>query len=280
MKKQQDHALTSDAEQAIKKMEAAFQKAFDTGNAAKVASFWVPEGELIDANGLRLAGRPEIQRAYADYFTKNKGVKLQISIDSVRQIGENMAIEEGRTVVTVPRAVPDYSRYTATHMKRDGKWQTVSVKEEFVMPPTVPQDKLMDLEWLIGTWTVENEGVTLMTVYQWMPGKKFMQRTFTSKSGSKTQLIGRQIIGVDPLSEDIMSWTFNVDGSHAVGIWTPVDNGWAIESCGVTASGMLTSSNNIISKIDENGCRWQSVNRWANGDELPDALEVVSKRKK
>lgn len=280
VKKQQDHALTSDAEQAIKKMEAAFQKAFEEGNAAKVASFWAPEGELIDSNGLRLAGRAEIQRAYTDYFTKNKGAKLQLSIDSVRQIGENLAIEEGRTIVTTPGAVPDYGHYTAIHMERDGKWQTVSVKEEFVKPPTVPQDKLMDLEWLIGTWAVENEGVTLMTVYHWMPGKKFIQRTFTSKSGSKTQAVGMQIIGVDPLSEDIMSWTFNADGGHAVGIWTPVPQGWAIESRGVTASGVLTSSNDILTKIDENGCRWQSVNRWANGVELPDALEVVSKRQK
>jgi hypothetical protein len=57
-----------------------------------------------------------------------------------------------------------------------------------------------------------------------------------------------------------------------------VENGWVIESRGVTADGMLTSANNVITKIDKNGCRWQSVNRTVNGAELPDALEVVSRR--
>ncbi|HCO22228.1 MAG TPA: hypothetical protein DIT97_03850 [Gimesia maris] len=111
-----------------------------------------------------------------------------------------------------------------------------------------------------------------------MPGKKFIERTFVTTTGKKSQQIGVQIIGIDPLSGDIMSWTFNADGSHAIGIWMPVDGGWAIESRGVMANGMLTSANNIVTKIDDHGCRWQSVNRFVNGVEFPDALEVVSRR--
>ncbi|WP_299468491.1 SgcJ/EcaC family oxidoreductase [uncultured Gimesia sp.] len=269
---------TSEAGQAIKKMAVAFQAAFDEGNAKKVAGFWAPEGEYIEASGMRLVGRPAIEKAYEGYFKENKNAKIQISVDSVRQIGNNLAFEEGRTVVTVPEVAPDFSQYTATHVKRDGKWMMVSIKESGLVPAD-SKAGLKDLEWLIGTWIVEDRGITLTTDYHWLPGNKFMERTFSTQGKGETQPIGKQIIGVDPIRGDIMSWTFNADGSHAVGIWAPVENGWLIESRGVSSNGMITSAHNIISKIDQNGCRWQSVNRTANGIELPDALEVVSKRK-
>lgn len=274
----QPAAKVSNAEQAIKGMAVAFKKAFDEGNAKKVASFWSPEGEYVDANGTRLVGRSAIEKAYEKFFKENKNAKIQISVDSVRQIGNNLAIEEGRTVVMVPEAAPDMGQYTATHVKRDGKWAMVSVKESS-MTPSVSHGGLKDLEWIIGTWVAENQGVTLTTIYRWLPGGKFIERNFSSKSNGSAQALGKQIIGMDPISGRIMSWTFNYDGSHAVGIWSAVENGWVIESRGVSSTGMVTSAYNVITKIDNNGCRWQSVGRTANGIELPDALEVVSKRK-
>ncbi|QDT90142.1 YybH family protein [Gimesia algae] len=273
----QKKSANSGAEAAVKKVAEQFKQAFDAGNAEKIASFWTPEGEYIESSGKRLAGRPDIQKMYTEYFKNSKGAKIQITIDAVREIGEKLAIEEGRTVVTVPESPPAFSQYTATHVKQDGKWKMASVKESAISP-SLPQINLKDLEWLIGTWTTEDEGVTLKTIYRWLPGRKFIERTFVASTGKKSQQMGVQIIGIDPLSGDIMSWTFNTDGSHAIGIWMPVDGGWAIESRGVMANGMLTSANNIVTKIDDKGCRWQSVNRFVNGTELPDALEVVSKR--
>ena len=233
----QETPSPTDAETAVKKVAEKFKQAFNAGNAEKVAGFWAPEGEYIDGSGKRLAGRAEIQKMYTEYFKNNKDAKIQISVDAVREIGD-----------------------------------------ESVASPSASQINLKDLEWLIGTWTTEDQGVTLKTIYRWMPGKKFIERTFVTTTGKKTQQIGVQIIGIDPLSGDIMSWTFNADGSHAIGIWMPVEGGWAIESRGVMANGMLTSANNIVTKIDDHGCRWQSVNRFVNGVELPDALEAVSRR--
>lgn len=274
----QTTAKTSGATQAIKKMAAAFKVAFDQGDAQKVAGFWAPEGEYIEASGKRLVGRAAIQRAYSTYFKNNKGAKIQISVDSVRQIGETLAIEDGRTIVSVPEVAPEYSQYTATHVKRNGQWQIGSIKES-AMPAAGSLSGIKDLEWLIGTWITEDRGITLTTDFRWLPGNKFIERTFYSSNNGSKKVIGKQIIGVDPITGDIMSWTFNTDGSHALGIWVPVENGWAIESRGVTSNGMITSANNILSRIDDNGCRWQSVHRTVNGNPLPDALEVVSKRK-
>ncbi|WP_298861565.1 SgcJ/EcaC family oxidoreductase [uncultured Gimesia sp.] len=276
--KSQPAPKTSQLLQSIQKIELAFKAAFDQGNAKQVASFWAPEGEYIEAGGMRFVGSQAIEKAYQKYFKETKNAKIEISVDSVRQIGDNLAIEEGRTLVTVPKVAPDMSQYTATYVKQNGKWSMLSVKE-YRLAPSASQSGLKDLEWLLGNWVTELKGVTLTTDYHWLPGKKFIERTYFSSRNGKPQVLGKQIIGVDPSSGDIMSWTFNTDGSHAVGIWAAVENGWLIESRGVTSDGMLTSAHNILSKIDKNGCRWQSVNRTANGIELPDALEVVSKRK-
>jgi len=278
VKASQTKPKSSKVEQAIKNLANSFKAAFDEGDAEKVASFWTPEGECIEATGLRLLGRLEIQKAYTEYFKNNKDAKIQISIDSIRQIGENLAIEEGHTVISIPTLVPEFSQYAAIHMKKDGKWMMVSVTESGSIP-SATQIKLKDIEWLIGTWTAEDEGIVLTTTYRWLPGKKFIEKTFSSQSGKTTQPLGRQIIGIDPLSNEIMSWTFNSDGGHAIGMWSSVNNGWAIESRGVTAGGIMASANNMITKLDNNGYSWQSVNRYANGVELPDALEVISKRK-
>ncbi|QDT98524.1 hypothetical protein V144x_40300 [Gimesia aquarii] len=274
----QSDPQATNLKRAIQNLSTAFKNAFDQGNAKAVASFWSPEGEYIDANGLRLVGRPAIEKAYTTYFKKNKNAKIQIAVDSVRQIGNNLAIEEGRTAVTVPESAPDLSQYTATYVRSDGKWKMVSVKESSLTASAV-HSGLKDLEWIIGTWVVEDQGLALATHYQWLPGKKFIERTFSTKMNGTTKPMGKQIIGMDPLSGHLMSWTFNSDGSHAVGIWTATDNGWVIESRGVTSNGKITTADNILTKIDNNGCRWQSVNRTVNGVEMPDALEVVSKRK-
>ncbi len=277
--KSQTRAQNSEAAQAIKALAVKFKKSFDEGNAQEIARFWAPEGEYIAANGMRMVGQPAIEKAYTKYFKEFKKAKVQISVDSVRQIGDHLAIEEGRAIVSAPETAPDLSRYTATYVKRDGKWMIVSMKEARLAPLGSHYAGLKDLEWLVGNWVAEGKGVQLQTAYHWLPGEKFIERTFYSVGKKNRQLIGKQIIGVDPISGDVMSWTFNTDGSHAVGIWTAVDNGWLIESRGVTSDGVVTSAHDLITKIDQNGCSWRSVNRTANGVELPDALEVVSKRK-
>lgn len=269
---------SSDAKQYVQKLAKAFKAAFDAGDAKKVAGFWAPEGEYIQADGKRIVGRKAIEKAYAAFFEKVKKAKIDISVDSVRQIGDKVAIEEGRTMVSVPGSAPDLSQYTATYTNRDGNWEMVSVKESS-LASSGSVSALKDLAWLIGTWEAEETGVTLTTDFQWLPGNKFIERTFYSTQSKNKKVIGKQIIGVDPITGDIMSWTFNTDGSHALGIWAPVENGWAIESRGVTSNGMVTSANNILTRLDENGFRWQSVNRTANGQPLSDALEVISRRK-
>src|SRR5262249_30301653 len=137
---------------------------------------------------------------------------------------------------------------------------------------------LQDFQWLVGTWRAEEHGATMEAVCRWVAEKSFLERSYSVKRSDKVVSSGVQIIGWNPQTERIQSWTFPSDGGHAVGLWTPRENGWAVEMSGLLADGATTSAVNLFTRIDDNAFTWQSVERTASGVRLPDAEEVVLRR--
>src|SRR6516164_1648617 len=69
---------------AIAKKAEAFIEAFHKGDAKAVAAFWTADGDYTDQTGKHLKGRAAIEKAFADHFAENKGLKLRINSDSLR----------------------------------------------------------------------------------------------------------------------------------------------------------------------------------------------------
>ena len=86
---------------------------------------------------------------------------------------------------------------------------------------------------------------------------------------------GVQIVGWDPAAKQIRSWVFDSDGGFGEGKWTKKDQRWYIQATGTLPDGSKTSAVNIITYVDENTFTWQSVNREAGGEILPNVDEVV-----
>lgn len=264
---------------AIRATVASFEKAFNAGNAQAVAAHWAQDGELIDESGYRFAGREEIAAAYKAFFAENKGVTLTTSVNQLRMINAESAIEDGEsTLHPAPAGAPATARYTAVHVKRDGKWLMYSVRESR-LESSGNYDDLADLENMIGTWTSESNGVMFEATSQWMANKNFIEQTFSSTQNGQTVSSGKQIIGWDPQTQNVVSWTFTSDGGHAFGVWTPHETGWTIETTGTMADGTQTTAVNIMSKIDDNALAWRSVNRTAGAFSVLDTDEVVLRRK-
>ncbi len=144
---------------AIRTASEAFVLAFNKADAKAVAAFWTEDGEYIDDTGLQFTGREAIEEGYAKYFAANPNTKIKITIDSLRLVSSDAAIEDGRAV-TDPQAagVAGFSKYTATHVKVDGKWLMASVRDTLVEMP-VKAASSADFEWLVGTWVAEEHGV-------------------------------------------------------------------------------------------------------------------------
>ena len=266
-------------EQALIKVQSdAFVDAFNKHDAKAVAALWTKDAEYIDDSGTVHTGRDAIEQVYADFFTENPDASIRIDIDSVRQPSDAVAIEDGRALIDPPPSgAPGVSKYIAVHVKVDGQWQMASVRDTWVETP-VTRESAADLDWLIGTWTAEENGVRFDSVCRWVANENFVERTHTTTQADGTTSSGVQLIGWNPAEDRVQSWTFSPDGGHALGIWMMTTTGWAAQMQGVTGDGTLTTSVVQLRRLDDNAYVWQSIERMAGGVALPDTGEVVIKR--
>ena len=204
--------------------------------------------------------------------------RCSLMIDSLRLLSDDAAIEDGRAMLDpTPAGAPAISKYTAVHVKVDGKWLMSTVRDVRIETPS-GYHNVEDLEFLIGKWTAEEHGTTSESVCRWVANKSFVQRDYTVTHADGTTTSGLQLIGWNPEGGHVQSWNFSSDGGHAVGIWTPVEGGWVAEMRGTTGDGIPTTSINTLTRLDENAYVWQSVQPTAGGAAIPDTDEVVIKR--
>ncbi len=263
---------------AIRATSHAFVEAFNKGNAKAVAALWTEDGDFIDEAGQTSKGRPAIADAYARFFAEYPHAKLRVVIDDLRLLSDTAAIEDGRAFVDPPPAgAPAFGKYTAVHVKVDGKWLMSTVRDTRVETLSAFR-AVADLQWLIGTWTAEEHGVKSESVCRWVANKSFVERKYTVTHPDGTSTSGVQLIGWNPERGHVQSWDFSSDGGNAVGIWSPHEGGWTAEASGVTGDGAPTTAVIRLTRLDDNAYVWQSVNRTINGTALPDTDEVVVKR--
>ena len=278
-------AKSPEAEKIEKEIRAqadAFVAAFKKRDAAAIAAQWTPDGVYINEEGQSYEGRKAIQSEYEAFFKDcPDDLEMRIKVDSVRLINANTAIEEGQAAMTPQPAGESrvMSRYTAVHVNQDGGWLCAEVRDTLVgVPPDAGE--LQDLGWLVGTWGASKNDVSIVIQGRWIANNRFLFRTHTVTESGKATVGGTEVIGVDPSTGRITSWSFNNDGSHAVGVLTPMDGSWAVESFGVMEDGTETTATYILSRTDDDTMTWKSVDRMIGDATLPDMPEVVLKRKK
>ena len=263
---------------AIRAQSQAFVAAFNAADAKAVAVLWTEGGDYTDETGRTITGRDAIAREYAAFFKTNPGAKILVAIDSLKLLNGSTAIEDGRAVLDpAPAGSPATSKYTAIHVKVDGQWLMSTVRDSRIEQPSSYRN-VADLEWLIGTWTAEEHGAKTESVCRWVAGKSFVERKYAMTHADGSTSSGVQLIGWNPQGGHVQSWNFSSDGGHAVGIWTPREGGWSAEMRGTTGDGTTTSAVNLLTKLDNNAYVWQSVNRTAGGQSLPDTDEVILRR--
>jgi uncharacterized protein (TIGR02246 family) len=272
-------------EAAIRKSDEAYVAAYNKHDAKALAALWSPEAVYIDPEtGEEAVGREEIEKDFASTFADLTDAKLEISVESIKFLSPNVAVENGTARIIRPNGEPDESAYSALFVKRDGKWLLDRVtEEETPAPPTPPPsnyEHLKELEWMIGSWIDQDEDATVQTDCEWTKNQNFINRSFAVVVGDEVDIAGVQIIGWDPAAKQIRSWVFDSDGGIAEGKWTKKgDNRWIIEQAGIQPDGRKSSSVNIMTRVDDNSFNWRSTQRAVGGDLLPDVDEVRVVRK-
>jgi uncharacterized protein (TIGR02246 family) len=278
----QTRADQAEDEAAIRKMVQSYVAAFNQRDAKALAAHWLPEAIYIGPDsGKNIVGRPEIEKHFAGVFKDLKNAKLAVAVESIRFVSPHVAVEQGIATTVGLTKDPAKTNYTAIHIKRDGKWLLDRVTDEQVPTVLSNYDKLKELEWMIGTWIDgdDDDSATIEITTKWAKNQNFLVRTFSVLIRDRIATSGVQIIGWDPTAKQIHSWVFDSDGGFGEGIWTKKGKSWHIYSKDTLANGQKNSEVNIVTSVDNNSFNWQSVDRQAAGQLLPNIGPVRVVRK-
>jgi uncharacterized protein (TIGR02246 family) len=224
-------AQDSTAAAEIKAAEAAFAKAFEAGKVEEVMAHFSPTAEFIDEEGNLYRGTKELTEMFAGFFKQFPGSKLSLEVESVREIGANLAMEEGtRYIETKDAAARATLRYSAVRTKVGGKWLFASVREFTADPLPTPHDQLSGLSWLVGEWINEGTDGVVKLSFKWSEDKNYILGEYNVTIAGKTSMNSQQRIGWDPINGRVRSWLFDSDGGFSEGYWTEVEDGWVIKS--------------------------------------------------
>jgi uncharacterized protein (TIGR02246 family) len=268
-------------EATIRGNAAKYVESYNRRDSKMMASMWSPEAVYIDdETGEKAIGHDAIAKQLDHEFAGAEDAKLTVHIDSVDFLSPNVAVEKGSAEVTYEKRPTEKSKYTAVHMKRDGKWLLDRVSEvDEPTPPPSNYEHLKELDWMIGSWIDNDDKATIQTDCEWTKNRNFMTRSYAVVVGDKINMSGMQIVGWDPIAKQIRSWVFDSNGGYSDGKWKKKGKRWIVQQTGVLADGGKTTSTNIFNYVDKDSFTWQSIDRTIDGEMQPNVDEVRIVRK-
>lgn len=266
-------------EDEIRAQARAYATAFENGDAGAISSMFSSDAVLTDQSGRVLVGRDQISKYTADFF-KNAGRQpMTIVIESVNFLADDVAVERGLTQLTGASSgrgnMP--TRYTAIHVKRDGKWQMVNVSE-VGLPGRPDPRRVTDLSWLIGSWRADGPGGSMTLKSSWAADKKVIRCDYVANLSNGTTRTNTQFIYFDPVSNELRSWQYDGLGGYGQSTWRGSRGNWIASACSVQADGSTGTARYVLSKVDDNQFTWQSTSRTLLGRSLSDTPKLLVKR--
>ena len=270
----QDSAQSPDfkaAEDAAQRYMAAYNK----GDAKTLADFFAEDVDYIDQDGVEVKGRDAVQKLLAENFRANPGVKLDLTVDEVKQLTPDVRVNRGFATVTPKSGAAVATRYVSISVKTGDRW-LISQLTETDAPAPNAYSRLQALEWLVGNWENKAGDLTVDTKIDWAGDKNFLIRKFKVKGSDQNETDGWEIIGWDPEHQQIRSWIFDSNGGFGESTWANDGEHWLIRASNVLPDGSHSTAEHVLTKVDDNKFSWESQNRTLNGDLQPslDQIEV------
>lgn len=271
-------ALGNDAIiEEVASMEEAFTKAFNEANTDEVVGMFLPEAELVDDSGNVFQGKQALQEVFSGYFANFPGARLALRIESIRSIGENLAIEEGTRFLTTADEAMAQVRYTATLTKQDGKWRLASIREFYDEPLPTPEMHLQSLAWLVGDWVSEGVDMSVRVAYRWDEGRNFLLGKYLVTRDGEVIMQSDQRVAFDPLTGGFRSWLFDSDGGVTEGRWTLVEDSWVIKSQAVEPTGGVGTATVTFTQLDKDRFQMIGTDRIIGDERAPDFDATVTR---
>ena len=254
-------------------------KAFNAGDAAGLAAMFIDDGELVDENGTVTESRAEITALFKRFFERFPKATLEMEVTDVREVGDDVVIEEGvRRITTDQAAAAAQVRYVAVRTKQGDRWPLASYREFSDDPLPTPAEMLSALDWIVGDWVDESpEGRTQIS-YGWSEDGNFLIGEYNLSVGGQPASKSVQRIGWDPVEGTLRSWTFDSDGGFSVGEWLGTDDGWVVKSEATLPDGTIGSATVSIRPSDADHFVVESTDRIVGGAEEPDFKLTIARK--
>jgi uncharacterized protein (TIGR02246 family) len=262
-------------EAAVRNAVDAYADAFNKKDLEAVSAMWAAQATHVDrTTGDRIEGRDKILEDIAMAFKERPKTRLVAQVDRVRLITTNVASVEGQTSVGSPGEEPSLSAFSCLLVNNDGKWVIHSIDEMPLPTPATSYDALRDLEWLVGRWVDQSDAVRVDTTFRWTAERAFLLRSFSVQIGDTIARQGTQVIGWDPRSRQIRSWSFNSDGSFGDGTWSQSGDDWLIKSSQTLADGRAASGTYVLTRVDKDAIMLQLIGHEIEGEPQPTSVPV------
>lgn len=261
----------------LKAAAAAFETAFNAGDAKAIAAQFLENAEAVDEEGNVLTGRTAIEARFAELFKDFPKARIAVELTSLRRLGPDVAVEDGYSATTLDPEEPGVrSPYTVVHLRRQGKWCIASVRD---FPADAPAEtahaQLQSLGWLVGHWVDESADGRVETTCDWSDDGNYLLQDYVVKT-ARGELHGTQRIGWDGLRQTIRSWAFDRSGAFTEAFWTPTDSGWVLKVEGVTPDGRSASGTRVVTMLNRDAFQIDSTSVIVGNELLPDtSIRVV-----
>jgi uncharacterized protein (TIGR02246 family) len=259
-----------------------YAKTFDSGDAKALSGLWIPEGEIVNAEGLRIIGREAIEKTFAEFFAKNAGSKITIELISAKSPSEGVVVAEILPKIDPPIDKTIYRIGAIAVLVKDksGKWLIEGVRERTPVPASY--EYLKPLEWMVGDWKANAknaEGVHFSMHCHWTDNKSFLICMYMFRMQDSIRH-GTEVIGWDPKEKKIRSWMFDSTGGFTQGIWQKDGKRWTIDISGVTPDGKTVKNTHFLAEIDADAFSFESKNRTIDGQPATDIPLLQMQRTK
>ncbi len=267
-----------ESDEAVRAVSASFVKAYNARDAKALGALFTEGAEIEDDDGTVTQGRDAIVERYSERFADSGQGKLDVDIDSIRFLSPTLAVESGTATIKTEGGPDESNRYTVLYAKQDGHWLHARIKDEESTPET-PNERLKDLEWMLGEWVNESDDAIVSTKCEWSDDGTFLLRKFDIKVEGVVALKGTQRIGWDAAIKQFRTWIFDNGGGFAEGVLAQDGERWIVKVSGVRADGQTVSATNTITRMGPDRLGWESADRTLGGEIVPGVDQFFMVRK-
>lgn len=264
------------------KIEAAIESyvaAFNAKDVDRLVSHWSPDGVYVSrTSGDRLVGHESLKDEFAAILASEDAPQLAVETESIEFVSPNVALERGLAVIA-RNGSNEETTYQVVYVEHDGAWLIDRVSEDVIERKASHHEQLKGLDFLVGQWINEGDGMSIDIDCQWTTNQNYLSRKYHVALDGEVQSSGLEIIGWDAKHEQIRSWLFDSEGGFVQGEWNMHDGKWVVQSLATLADGGSGSSTNVLRPLDEDTYLWRKIDRVVDGQLLPNTDEVTLRRR-